>query len=145
MSGTNPHSRPGVAGVAERGAAPLKFWILITLALVLLIYLAMGWSTLREVDRITEMAQSGYGSDAVTALVAFSISEDEPVDRRNQAVWAPGELRRKEALPGLRRLLAHSLEHPHEGLSERELKKAVGKIEGEGVDPYWIIKKIFGK
>ena len=128
----------------DRQRSPTKLWLIITSVAVCIIYVFIGYGNQLKLDKTIDEAQSHHPEVPVMALLLYAESDAHEPSARNQAVWALGELRDRLALPGLQRLLMQSLAETLSTLSEREIKKAIGKIRGEVSDPFWLLKKIFG-
>lgn len=128
----------------DRQRSPIKLWLGITVVLVCIIYVFVGYGNQLKLDKTIDQAQSHNPEEPVMALLLFAESDAHEPSARNQAVWALGELRDPQALTGLQRLLMQVLAEPLPILSERELKKAIGKVRGDVSDPFWLLKKIFG-
>jgi HEAT repeat protein len=76
-------------------------------------------------------ATAAPGEDRVEALIRLASAEDAPLERRNRAVWALGQLRDERALPALARLDVEGACDHSRLVCQREVRKAMAKIRGE--------------
>jgi HEAT repeat protein len=97
---------------------------------VLLAYVALSLLIGHQVGSAIAAAQARQGGGSVTALLAVVRSSEAPLEERNRAIWALGQLGAREALPELETLLTgEACDHEHE-LCQRELRKAVALCSG---------------
>ncbi len=93
--------------------------------IVLLVWVALSLSIGNQVRTAIAAAQEQHGGEPVAALLAVVRTSETPLDERNRAIWALGQLGDKDALPELRALVTgRECDHTHE-LCQRELKKAI--------------------
>lgn len=84
-----------------------------------------------EVEQECEMAQGQYGGDCVQALTSLVEDEDHDLKKRNQAVWALGQMGDARALSVLNNLYTGEECQHDQFLCQHELKKAI-KLCGGG-------------
>ena len=94
------------------------------------IYIVSCLSIGTGVREIAEEAVMIHQGDPVDALILFMESADEPLAKRNRAVWALGQMGDARALPHLRKhYTAQPCDHSR-FLCQYELKKAIRLCEG---------------
>ena len=106
------------------------YFFLILLAVIIALFSFVCWDIGKGVKSISEEAVQKYPGGKVDALIAFVDSKDNSLRRRNQAVWALGQLGQKKALPVLEK---HYHGEPYDRtreLSQYELKKAIKLCKG---------------
>ena len=110
-------------------AAPV---VLLAVLLGLFILRISITSSIADIAR-EALRASPAGEDRVTALMAYVADEERPLERRNRAVWALGQLRDERALPVLRGYVKEDCRHGEE-LCQHELAKAIALCEDPGPD-----------
>ena len=125
----------------------MLFWILITLFVVFLGFVAHTFSSIfKSVESITQTARSEFPGDAVHALIDMVNSDRYDYQEKNTAIWAIGQYADPSALPYLEKLNA---EIPADnvpfdrksGLSKMEIERAI-KWCTRGNGTSWMYRKI---
>ncbi len=101
-----------------------------------LVFMIVRGKMQHDLWEITSLANRAYleSDEPVEALLVWIQSPQHRLEDRNRGVWALGQLRDPRALPVLERSF-HGGECDHEReLCQRELKKAIRRIKGEGFD-----------
>jgi hypothetical protein len=93
------------------------------------------------VRRAVHDARERFPGDDVEALIAQATAAEAPLDERNRAVWVLGELRDRRALPALRALYVQQACDHERLVCQREVRKAIAKIEGE-LSPLRTLRRI---
>lgn len=75
-------------------------------------------------------ARSHHPGDPLSALLAVASDEDLAPVERNRAIWALGQLGRREALPALRALVAPGPCDHAKYLCQYEIEKAIAACSG---------------
>jgi hypothetical protein len=103
--------------------------LLISVVVLLIAYLVLGWRIGSAVDSISCDAAGVHPGDRVDALIAYASCEEHSLRERNRAVWALGQLGDQRALPFLRSLEGGTCDHEHR-LCQREIRKAIRLCQG---------------
>ncbi len=83
-----------------------------------------------DVAVIVHEAQAMHPGNRIEALAALAETNIAPLDQRNRAIWALGQLADSRALPALERLQTHqACDHAHQ-VCQYELEKAIGFCAG---------------
>lgn len=88
---------------------------------------AMLWHIRTSVNKSVELAQQAHPhpGDDVSALLAYALSEDHELSRRNGAIWALGRLGDTAALAGLVSVYTGEPCRHAEEICQYELAKAI--------------------
>jgi hypothetical protein len=111
-----------VVGILRRVA-------LISIVVLLIAYLVLGWRIGLAVESISRAATNVHPGDRVEALIAYASCEAHSLRERNRAIWALGQLGDERALPFLDSLDGGVCDHDHR-LCQREIRKAIKLCEG---------------
>ncbi len=95
----------------------------------------IGWQASARISAVEEAAHAAHPGDELDALVAYLESSGPALDDKNRAIWLLGELRDRRALPVLDALdRGEECDHAR-FVCQRELRKAIDKIQGDRVEP----------
>ena len=83
------------------------------------------------IDEALEAAPAA--SDRIEALMVCVADGQQPLERRNRAIWALGQLRDARALPLLKSCVKDQCDHGVD-LCQHELTKAIALCENPGRD-----------
>ena len=86
----------------------------------------IGW----EVRRVSNDAMVQFGGDRVTALTRLVDAQAVPLNRKNDAVWALGQMGDGRALPVLEKWYTGGPCNHDSTVCQYELKKAIAKCRG---------------
>jgi len=100
-------------------------------------YAALSWQRYTTIRDVTAAARTVDSQGRVEALLAYLRSDATSFEEKNRAIWVLGELRDPAALDDLRALQRPG-ECDHERfICQREVNKAIAKIEGDTPNPYF--------
>lgn len=95
------------------------------LVLPVLAFVGLGLLIGHGVDQAVEHARRAEGEDPVEALTRVALSDGYPLEKRNRAIWALGQLGDPAALPALESLATGGdCEHTRE-VCQKEVRKAL--------------------
>ncbi len=122
----------------------LKRWSGLLLSLVVAAILAgyagLAWMRHASIQNMCIVAGVTGGADRMEALVTYLNSDMTPLEEKGRVIWVLGELRDDRALPALEALLRDEECRHQEFVCQRELRKAISKINGDTPNPYfWAI------
>ena len=123
------------AGTRQRLHVLLSWLGVLGLAGLGFLLSCIGW----EVRRLSNSAMCQFGGDRVMALARLVDGEDIPLNRKNEAVWALGQLGDARALSTLEKWYYGGPCNHDSTICQYELKKAIAKCRG-GVNflaPTW--------
>jgi len=107
-----------------------KYLVLGCLGLMVVTYLALGFSIGRSVKQAVAAARRDHPGPVTAALQAVAASERYGLRERNRAIWALGQLGDPAALPTLEKLYTGGpCDHEH-ALCQHELEKAIAGCRG---------------
>lgn len=113
----------------------LKISIPVLLVAALLGLLVIRTAITRSLATVSAeaLAAAPAAGDRIEALMVCVADKQQPLERRNRAVWALGQLRDARALPVLQRYVKDTCDHGAE-LCQHELSKAIALCENPGRD-----------
>lgn len=104
----------------------------VVILLIIFIFLIICVQIGNEVKNQCKIAQNHYRGECVDALMN-QISDESIQSRKNDAIWALGQLGDKQALPFLKKYddkqPLPDREPWNEGISQYELRKAINLLE----------------
>ncbi len=104
--------------------------LLAALGVVFAVYLIVGITIGRDVQRVVARAQARHGGGPVEALLAVARSTQAPLPERNHVVWALGQLGASEALPVLETLVTGGECDHDSAVCQHEVEKAMALCAG---------------
>ncbi|HOX25700.1 MAG TPA: hypothetical protein PLL30_10975 [Candidatus Krumholzibacteria bacterium] len=104
--------------------------VVIPLAVIVAAWIGIGLWIGGDVRVAARDAQARFGGGAVAALSAVATSVDAPLDERNRAIWALGQLGDPAALPVLERLQTGAGCQHDRAVCQREVHKAIAACRG---------------
>lgn len=121
---------------AKRARTMVGVGLIVVFAVLLVGYVTLVWARHSAIESVCTNVQAVYVGDRVEALVEYLLSDEPTLEEKNRVVWVLGELRDERALPALESLLA-SRECDHTRfVCQREVVKAIHKINGDTPNPY---------
>jgi len=109
-------------------------FLLTSLALgFILFFLATSYIIGESVKKLCFEAKSQYSGDCPKALISLLNDHNQSFNKRNQAIWALGQLGDSRALKPLQKYYTGVLlkkESLHQTISQYELKKAINLTSG---------------
>ncbi|MBU2503042.1 hypothetical protein KJ682_17050 [bacterium] len=122
-----------VSSMQRRLGIGILLGFLVVLALVFMIVRGKMQHDLWEISSLANRAYQ-ESDEPIEALLVWIQSPHHTLEDRNRGVWALGQIGDPRALPVLEQYY-HGGECDHEReLCQRELKKAISRIKGEGID-----------
>jgi hypothetical protein len=115
------------------GTRKRRTWLFVTgavLAVAVVGAFGLQWWIRMDVRVTADAAATEFSGDRVQALARLVDCERCPLNRRNRAVWALGEMGDAAALPTLREHYTGAPCDHDTALCQYELDKAIRKIEG---------------
>lgn len=109
---------------------------LIVIGCIIILFAGISSGVSAEIDAICEEACAKYPGTKVEALITY-LKKTKELRKKNQAIWALGELRDKKALPILETLYTGAPCDHSRYVCQYEVKKAIKKIKGEIPNPYF--------
>jgi hypothetical protein len=114
------------------------------LVMVLILFSIALWVIYKDVRSTCTAATDSYGGSCITALVTTIESEAEPFKKRNQAIWALGQIGDKRAIPVLKKLYTgEAIEKPcntAKKICQYGVKKALEQCEGKFSLTRWMFR-----
>jgi hypothetical protein len=119
-----------------------RLWLpVIVLGVALLAFagfLGIAWWAYTDARAFAADARVRFGGDDVGALTALLRSEQAPLEDRNHAVRALGQVGDARAVPVLERYYTGQPCDHQRFLCQRELEKAIKRCNGENWAPAWL-------
>jgi hypothetical protein len=107
------------------------------LVLFVTAYGLLSWQRYKAIRTVCAKAQAEHPGSRIEALVSSLNSTEVSLEEKNRIVWVLGECRDESALPVLRSLY-HSETCDHSRfVCQREIRKALRKIDGDTPNPYF--------
>ena len=116
-----------------------RWWPVALAAVIGVLAVGLGsvfWMIRSGVAEDVARAQREFSGDRVEALMAFVDSDRHPLQERNRAVWALGQIADPRALPVLRKHYTGAECQHDKFLCQYELKKALDNCAGANAS--WI-------
>jgi hypothetical protein len=116
---------------------------LIASALVIIVigaltfYGVLSWQRYEAIRDVLAKAQAERAGGRIEALTSYLGSADVDLEEKNRVIWVLGELRDERAIGMLRRLhVAQTCDHSR-FVCQREVRKAIAKVNGEVPNPFF--------